>query len=247
VFQGTFPVDRLTPEITLDLARLLKLKHPSIIFPRKADSKGTLFFKDRPYRPHAPPTTPISKLRIIFAVAEGLRYLHEHDILHCISIDSVVLGEGDEPFIVDPGPLQLLMAAAPAVRSKENDVFAFGSFVYEVLAGRAVASDDELSFDDKVPVEYASLIRNCLDSNPDRRPTFTSIVRQFLAGELFLPNADISEFQNYLSRKIEGKFAARWLIDTLTRASSSFSPEPNDGPTLNIPTNYEGLISRLTR
>jgi hypothetical protein len=244
--------DYLTDAIVADLAALVQLRHPAILFPRKSRGDGTILFPSSSIGPYSRPTTALGQMKVLLGIAEALRYLHDHGILHPIQHASIALNPAEEPLIVNPGVLRHLFGSAdaagsPVLESPESDVHAFGAFAYEVLTGHPALPDEALVFDAGFQAGAAELVRTCLDSNPGHRPTFAYIVRLFLSGDLNLPHANIFEFQSYATKTISGEFTARLLIETLLRSRVVPAIAATESRALNEPSNHEGLIGQLNR
>jgi serine/threonine protein kinase len=100
-----------------------------------------------------------------------------------------------------------------AIHTRQADVFTFGLLMYEILTGWAVFPSSEYAFSivrrllhaemPAVPDECGSvahdLIRRCWTMEPEKRPTFDQIVRDFrAAGFRVVPRADPLKLGRYV-------------------------------------------------
>ena len=146
---------------------------------------------------------PLLVKAISLDVARGLNYLHliqPDPIVHRdISSANVLL----EKFtlhswrakLTDYGSVNLLRqlrtenpgspayaapeASNPRLQSPKMDMYSFGALVLEMLTGRLPAPDDRLGLLRKVQhQQLLSLIRRCLNTNPDDRPSACDIISE---------------------------------------------------------------------
>ena len=146
---------------------------------------------------------PLLVKAISLDVARGLNYLHliqPDPIVHRdISSANVLL----EKFtlhswrakLTDYGSVNLLCqlrtenpgspayaapeASNPRLQSPKMDIYSFGALVLEMLTGRLPAPDDRLGLLRKVQhQQLLRLIRRCLNTNPDDRPSARDIISE---------------------------------------------------------------------
>ena len=146
---------------------------------------------------------PLLVKAISLDVARGLNYLHliqPDPIVHRdISSANVLL----EKFtlhswrakLTDYGSVNLLRqlrtenpgspayaapeASNPRLQSPKMDIYSFGALVLEMLTGRLPAPDDRLGLLRKVQhQQLLRLIRRCLNTNPDDRPSARDIISE---------------------------------------------------------------------
>ena len=149
---------------------------------------------------------PLLVKAISLDVARGLNYLHliqPDPIVHRdISSANVLL----EKFtlhswrakLTDYGSVNLLCqlrtenpgspayaapeASNPRLQSPKMDIYSFGALVLEMLTGRLPAPDDRLGLLRKVQhQQLLRLIRRCLNTNPDDRPSARDIISELAA------------------------------------------------------------------
>ena len=146
---------------------------------------------------------PLLVKAISLDVAQGLNYLHlikPDPIVHRdISSANVLL----EKFtlhswrakLTDYGSVNLLRqlrtenpgspayaapeASNPRLQSPKMDIYSFGALVLEMLTGQLPAPDDRLGLLRKVQhQQFLRLIRRCLNTNPDDRPSACDIISE---------------------------------------------------------------------
>jgi hypothetical protein len=248
------------PSFETDLIKSVCLKHPGIKFPHKLSlqtfANGTVLFSFTHGNAYSDPSSPLAKMKLLFGIAESLRFLHSHDIFHPISPETILLVSEGEPVIVNPGWLKYLSAEErielvdSAIEwSQESDVFAFGSFAFRVLTGRPSGRADVLTFEEDTPQPFAELIAACRHRKGSQRPSFDVIVRQFITGDLVLPGVSVPEFRGYVGRVLAPEFAAHLLFQLLGRGRRLSLVEVGraEVKALNAPTEREGLFQRLNR
>jgi serine/threonine protein kinase len=116
-----------------------------------------------------------------------------------------------------------------AIHTGQADVFTFGLLMYEILTGRAVFPSSDEAFPiirrllrrdmPAVPDECGSvaqdLIRRCWAMEPEKRPTFDQILRDFkAAGFRIVPRADHVKLGRYV-KEIE-----KWEADEALQSQS---------------------------
>jgi serine/threonine protein kinase len=144
----------------------------------------------------------------ILVSARGEALLSDFGASRCESNDS--------PLTIDGGTVNY---AAPelfkdgAVHTSRVDVFAFGLVLYEILTEQAVFPRSEYAFPigtrishgelPAVPEECGpvmqALIPRCWSMNPEKRPTFDEIIREFKAENFrIVPGADVVRVAAYV-------------------------------------------------
>lgn len=95
--------------------------------------------------------------------------------------------------------------------SEKADVYAFAILVYEIITKQVpynglsscyvmynVANNNlRPELDDTVPIAYRELIESCWNQDPEKRPSFKSIINQ-LKSEKFIKNVDKNLFEAYI-------------------------------------------------
>jgi serine/threonine protein kinase len=165
-----------------------------------------------------------AKQKILFGVAEGLRYLHGQGIAHsALTPHNIVLTTSLEPRACDFG-FDELRPSRPLFNRTEKgfafDSFCYGLLVYSLLSGDLFHGDVLPPVPDTMPDRFRSLIWECWDPDPGKRPTFDHIVLRFLHGDLSLPVEDPVEVEGYQSKTIAAEFANRSLIGVLRQLRS---------------------------
>jgi serine/threonine protein kinase len=246
--------DLVTPAFADDLPNWVALKHPAIVSPhrlsRVAGGRAFLASKFVAGTVFAVPSTALAKMKLLFGVAEALRYLHERGILLPVCSSSILLDSVSEPHVIDPG---LVKHLSPADRldltgfaddlSPESDVFAFGTFAFRVLTGSDPT--DPLVFPPDVSPAYADLVHTCRHPLVSQRPTFAAIVREFLSGDLDLTES--SEFRDYVARIVSPEFSTRLLIALLFRTNERPHAAFEVRKVINAPLEVCGIFEQLTR
>lgn len=162
-----------------------------------------------------------AKMITLFGIAEGMRELHSHRIMHRnLKPSNVIFDDRLFPKIGDVGftreydrnPCYMApeMLNGGPYKSKV-DVFAYGMIAFQLIT-QSPPFDTSISFQnikkliidgkrpkipDTVPPCYASLIEKCWDQDPSNRPTFSHIVELFVKGNLDYPDADIDAFHSF--------------------------------------------------
>ena len=183
------------------------------------------------------------KMKILLGIAEGMRYLHEFDIVHQqLSTDNVLIDDDYSPLITDYSldaffmgkkivPVKMRAFVAPEIIAGheptfKSDVYSFGMIMYTVLAGELPFKDksDEiykLVSDGKRPPlmhpisdNFQQLIASCWDQNPENRPTFESIVLLLIKNQLPMTQNEAVIFKNYLIDTVSPTFSMRVLISS---------------------------------
>ena len=156
-----------------------------------------------------------AKMIALFGIAEGMRELHSHRIMHRnLRPSNIIFDERLFPKIGDAGftrdydrnPCYMApeMLSGGSYKSKV-DIFSYGMIVFQLITQKP-PFDTSVSFQDikkliiegnrpnipeSVPPCYASLIEKCWNQDPSKRPTFSNIVESFVKGNLEFPGADI--------------------------------------------------------
>jgi serine/threonine protein kinase len=206
----------------------------------------------------SPALTPTRRLIILFGVAFAISFLHAKCIAHRdVKSSNVLLDHALEPHLGDFGfarellPSEKILShphtlnyAAPEILQKGRytekvDVYAFGMFVYEVVAGRVpyagvLASKitdlvlcgqrPELNIDDP----YSELYRMCTAANPRDRPAMADLVSYLGECARFVDGVDVAEFEEYRDRvigyQVGGDLAEFGTVQNLTEAAG-WSPK----------------------
>lgn len=108
------------------------------------------------------------------------------------------------------------------------DVYAFGIITYEILTAdnpykdlnefvvkQKYVNGERPPIPDFVPHPYRRLITECWSQDADMRPTFETIVIQFLRGFFNTPDVDIDKFQDYQVRVLEKDFQSKIMLNLL--------------------------------
>lgn len=186
------------------------------------------------------------KAKIIFGIAEGMRYLHENQIIHGdLSPSNIILElPSMNPLISDFGLLNFSnsdkIQRNPLYKPKEDrfsfssDIFAFGMIAYQVLTGKVFPfGRNNKNLRERIDCgerpglapEFTSKICEWLTASwspdPSKRPSFTNVVLLLLQNQLLLPKVHIPKYQSYVCSTISGEFAARTLMRVLFFQKSS--------------------------
>ena len=146
---------------------------------------------------------PLAVKAISLDIAQGLNYLHlvqPDPIVHRdISSANVLLEQlplhSWRAKLTDYGSVNLLRqlrtenpgspayaapeASNPYLQSSKMDIYSFGALVLEMLTGQLPAPDDRLGLLRKVQhQQLLRLIRRCLNTNPDDRPSAHDIISE---------------------------------------------------------------------
>jgi hypothetical protein len=162
------------------------------------------------------------KMKIIFGVAEGMRYLeslgHRHGGL---SLHNILLTEDYSPVISHYGIAQYRTDPPPP--GLESDVRAYGLVVLSLLANEVITNVGIQEFPAHIPISFQQFIRGCLSANGSERPTFESIVVGFLTNNMLLPLVpdDLEHFREYQGDVLHPTFSAEILLRLLDQLRES--------------------------
>jgi hypothetical protein len=162
------------------------------------------------------------KMKIIFGVAEGMRYLesvgHRHGGL---TLHNVLLTDDCDPVISDYGVAQYRTGAPPP--GLESDVRAYGLIVLSLLAKEVVTGVDVDQFPTQFPISFQQFVRDCLSADAAQRPTFESIVVGFLTNNMLLPlfPEDLGRFREYQGDVLHPTFSGEILFRLLDQLRES--------------------------
>lgn len=155
----------------------------------------------------------------LIGVAVGMRELHDKGFVHGDLCQwNVIVNETGEPHLRDWGMLRYSqkdplkwaekrksvgyrapeMKSDPMCETREADVYAFGSLMYNILSRSAVPAQSELKFNASFLAEAKSLIESCRKANPSDRPSFKDICESLRCMALS-GGADESKLNGYLS------------------------------------------------
>ncbi|OHS96521.1 hypothetical protein TRFO_09907 [Tritrichomonas foetus] len=177
---------------------------------------------------------PTLKATLIYGIAEGMRYLHENQIIHCdLRPSNILLDSSNNPYITDFGLLKhsKSLQRKPIYKPKEDDysfssdVFAFSMIAYQILTGKVPYNNknarERIDMGERpgLPDAFTSKIDEwltaCWSPNPSERPNFATIVLKFMQNEILMPDVFIPKFQNYVCSVTSSEFATRTLIKAL--------------------------------
>lgn len=212
------------------------------------------------------------KAKVIFGIAEGMRYLHENQIIHGDLSPSNILIElpSMNPLISDFGLLKFSnsdkIQRNQLYKPKEDrftyssDIFAFGMIAYQILTGKAfpfgknsqnlrerIDRGERPGLAPEFTPEICEWLTASWSPDPSKRPPFTNVVLLLLQNQLLLPKVYIPKYQSYVCSTISGEFAARTLMRVLffqksSNANFKIDLNSNDG-TNNFSKNLLSSIS----
>jgi tetratricopeptide (TPR) repeat protein len=193
----------------------IRLVHPSIVrvFEFHGDGSPVFFsmqFIDGPDIGVLSAAPPADALAPVAMIARGLDYIHGRGLVHRdIKVSNILLDANGAPYLTDFGVAGRvgelpdggsLIAASPQqlegqASQPPDDVFALGSLVYELLAGRPPWSADSIAADilaaepprlepaesRSLPDGIPELVGAMLDSDPDRRPAAAEVAETIRA------------------------------------------------------------------
>jgi serine/threonine protein kinase len=177
------------------------------------------------------PITNGFRLKVLFAIAEGLRHLHAIGIAHrFLTPSNVLIDERFEPRICDFG-LGLYRAVdmpdfAQPFNGTETetslDVFCFGAIAYFVLTGLPFPDSGLPALPDELPTTFKDLIISCWIQPPADRPKLGIVVLGFLRDDYTLPMEpnEKCDFVEYRSRIVSPSFTNRSLIGAFSTLHS---------------------------
>jgi serine/threonine protein kinase len=163
-------------------------------------------------------TDPEIKLKILFGLAEGLRFLHDQGFRHGrVSCNNVLLDANLNPYLSDFGLGLIRESNAVAYRKDsglDRDLFAFGLVCYSVLTGN-LPNFHVLPAVTEVPGPFQALLSACW--NQGKEISFDAIVTSFLRRDLVLPVDDFVKLRlrDYQARVVCPSFLARSIVTAL--------------------------------
>ena len=192
--------------------------------------------------------TDFIKMKVLFGVAEAMRFIHENKFSHGnLTPNNILINQNWEPLLCDylldkiaPQQKKFTLCSlsffAPEfqdnfVPSKEADIFSYGMIVYSVISGKLpwnklpidakekIKNGERPPLTDNIPECWQHLISQCWDNDPNKRPSFESIVLRFIKNEFFLPLREIEslKFRNYQTTILSSSFSTKVLINTLNQ------------------------------
>lgn len=219
--------------------------------------------------------TDYSRIKILFGIAEALRFLHENSFVHGnLTPGNILFDDNLDPILTDYNLSKLsprnckinqkdICFFAPEMNvtqsiiqptdqaenqkqsnygkfdessepTQKSDVFSYGLLIYTVITGTYPYQDEEENIANliqegqrpplanSIPECWQKLISQCWDSNPEKRPSFESIVLRFLRNEFKLPLKDVEsiQFRNYQTNCLSSSFATKALISTMDKIES---------------------------
>lgn len=171
---------------------------------------------------------PTRKMITIFGIAYGMNFLHQKGIIHgYLKPSNVVYDDDLNPHISDyfinlivdgdqniPIVNSTMQYSAPELfeigYTNKVDVYSFGSILFQILTDQPLytanqyaeyckAENYHMEVPDTVEQPFRKLILQCLNVNPEERPSFQQIVDLLLSDEKpYLAGTDVDEFQQYL-------------------------------------------------
>lgn len=153
-----------------------------------------------------------SKTKIALCVAKAMMVLHENDIVHGNLQPKTIkiIGNSHLPHLIDyglnefrgkPREVNPNRYLAPELKkitdySKETDVFAFGVLLCELLKGKNYKKPTEQPNNiQSAPKKLRKLILQCFSQNPEERPTFSDIYKQFKDHETIFQDTEDEELE----------------------------------------------------
>lgn len=167
----------------------------------------------------------LQKMKIIFGIAVSIEFLHANTVSHQnLKPSNVLLNENIEPVLTD-----ISCASGNEKESKTNkenmfqapeileqidltekiDIFAFGSLVYLIINEQLPDSTETIqeisngnftNFPNTIQDCFKSLIKNCWNHDPLKRPPMVQIVEDLKNQKIILPNINQSEYDDFIMR-----------------------------------------------
>jgi serine/threonine protein kinase len=164
--------------------------------------------------------TNLEKMKLLFGVAEAMRYLGSVGLSHRALVPTNVLIEaGMRPRLTGYG-LSFLRSGAGTpfdgrVSAESIDGFCYGAFAYSVLTGRVYDAED-LPALSEVPREFQSLVGGCWS---EQRNDFEAIVVEFFKPGMSLPlsEGELVEFRQFQGTIMPHSFALSLLREITAR------------------------------
>jgi hypothetical protein len=159
------------------------------------------------------------KMRILFGVAEALRFLHERGFVHgALTLGNILFDAHFEPKVSDYGLSPIRSGDATSSHDIPPDVFYYGCLVYSVLTEQLVDPHHLPSLPDTMPSCFQELISSCWNVNASRCFTFQFVVLKYMRDECILPLDALprERFREYQANSLSPSFVTSVLIPSLT-------------------------------
>ena len=122
-------------------------------------------------------TKTFSKVQLvysIFEIAEGMKYIHSHKIIHLnLKPRSILISEDGT---IKIGDFKNAEKVTSENEIKENDdIYSFGEIIYFILSGREINDSEKESVIESFPLLAQQLIKTCFYNDLECRPTFEMI------------------------------------------------------------------------
>jgi hypothetical protein len=233
-------LDRLFPE----LEQIVSVRHPAVVpfvsysppnpAKRKPLAVATPYYASGSLATVIASKQPIPnlyRLKILFGVAEAVRYLHELGRPHrYLTPTNILINHRFEPHVCDIGLLSCRMPTLPSFVQRYNtpenaiafDVFCYGTLIYSIFTETFFGDAELPELDPAIPMAFRDLILACWSPALASRPTFEYIVMRFMNKGFRLPleAAEKREFREYRSRIVAPAVVNCRLIATLSRLAT---------------------------
>ena len=197
------------------------------------------------------------KMIAIYGIAEGMKYLHSHNIQHrALCPMNILFDDNFYPkidnleFCIDLKKDQMMTntekiptsyIAPETILKKEysklSEVYSFSILIYEIFTNNEPHFNETnehniLSDNDDIPQPYRDLLTKCSSHIPEDRPTFESIVDELKSENIFnIKDIDVDDYLLYM------KYCSRSIFPTVFEADKFPILELNLGSIVNI-ANY---------
>lgn len=160
--------------------------------------------------------TESKQILVLLGLSNAFQYLHQNNIMHLnLKSENVLLDKDFHPHLTGfsqsrnlPESIISNSHQSPLIIGFKVDVFSFGLLALEIVAktrpsdAKKQISKGKLIFPNEVSQNLKTLIHQCLDSDPNKRPSFEDIFNRLLAEQISMENPEVLEYVENLINNV---------------------------------------------